>query len=56
MPFLENNEKVGNLYKELRVDNPNFFHFIGILGKTFLIELQKQTNDIKGALEDAMRI
>ena len=56
MPFLESAQKVGNLYKDLKVDKPNFFHFIGILGKTYLLELQKQTNDIKSALEDAMRI
>ena len=56
MPFLESTQKVGNLYKDLKVDKPNFFHFVGILGKTYLLELQKQTNDIKSILEDIMQI
>ena len=55
MPFLENIQKIRNLYKELKVDKPNFFHFVGILGKTYLLELLKQTSDIKGILEDVIR-
>ena len=55
MPFLENIQKIRNLYKELKVDKPNFFHFVGILGKTYLLELLKQTSDIKGVLEDVIR-
>ena len=55
MPFLEGIQKVKNLYNELRLNKPNFFHFVGILGKTYLLELLKQTNDIKSVLEDVIR-
>jgi len=46
MPFLENVQKV---------DRPNFFHFVGIFGKKYLLELQKKTNDIKSILENNIK-
>ena len=46
MPFLANT---------LKIDEPNFFHFVGIPGKKFLLALQNKYNNIEKALENIIK-